>query len=183
MVVSVVGLGSINTDGLGNAGGKVVRDSIKLNDDVVLHDIALHIGVLEANGVDHELLLGGKKRVPEKPGLRPSIIKGGALGAHKIAVGSTVRSSEESATHSLVGLLEGRSLQRVGAVRIGVQRNEHLASTVTVVVVDSNARLVDGQLLKVRATIAVELGVKVAEKTSLLQVSLGSKKIVAAPPT
>lgn len=44
-----------------------------------------------------------------------------------------------------------------------------LTGTVTVVVVNGNARLVDRDLFEVGASVAVELGVKVREETALEQ--------------
>jgi hypothetical protein len=45
--------------------------------------------------------------------------------------------------------------------------NEVLASTVAVVVVDGNNRAVDGELLKVGTSMAVDLGIKVREDATL----------------
>lgn len=45
--------------------------------------------------------------------------------------------------------------------------NEVLASTVAVVVVDGNNRAVDGELLKVGTSVAVDLGIKVRENATL----------------
>jgi len=47
--------------------------------------------------------------------------------------------------------------------------SSRLTSSITIVVVPWNARLVDGQLLKIGATISVQLGIKVREKAALKQ--------------
>ena len=51
--------------------------------------------------------------------------------------------------------------------------DEILSSTVTVVVMDGDHRPVDGQLLEVRPTMSVQLGVEVGEDPALQQRILG----------
>lgn len=58
-------------------------------------------------------------------------------------------------------------VERVGRVSSSVKRDVVLASTVTVVVVPWDARLVDGQLLEVGAAVTVQLRVKVRVDAAL----------------
>jgi hypothetical protein len=73
----------------------------------------------------------------------------------------------------LVGLFRGAVVECVGRVRVRVKWDEHLASAITVVVVNRYAWAVDGQLLKVGAAIPVELSVQVGEETALEEGILG----------
>ena len=76
VVVFGVRLGGLNADGLGNALGEVIADTVQLDNDVVADDGAHDVGVLEAHGINNELLLGLHERVPEQTGLRPDIREG-----------------------------------------------------------------------------------------------------------
>ncbi len=58
-------------------------------------------------------------------------------------------------------------VQSVGRVSSGVQRDEVLACTVAVVVMDCYSRPVNGKLFKVWSSMTIYLGVKVREDTTL----------------
>lgn len=190
-----VGFGFLNANGAGDAAGEVVVDAVQLEDDVVLDDGALDVGVFEADGVDQELLLGGDERVVEEAGLGPVVAEARGDGALQVAVVLAVGSCEEALALGLVGLL-GSALVggiRAGGVGVSVQGDEHLAcglsayficqcicaegkgltGTVAVVVVDRHTGLVDGQLLKVGTSVTVQLGVQVGEQTALEQRVIG----------
>ena len=170
VVVGWVRLGFGDADGAGDGTGDVVADAVELHDDVLLDDGTLDVGGFEAHRVDDELLLGGDERVEKETRLRPDVGEGGRHGPREGALGGAARGREEAFAGGLVGLFGGAL---VGGVGVGVQRDEHLARTVAVVVVDGHARLVDGQLFKVGAAVAVELRVQVGEETALQEGILG----------
>ena len=61
------------------------------------------------------------------------------------------------------------TVEGIGAIGGGVERDEHLPCTIAVIVMPWHARLIDGQLLEVRTTVSVDLGVKIREQASLEQ--------------
>lgn len=144
-----------------------MADAVKLDEDVLLHDVGFELGGFEADGVDDELLLYWKKRVEEEAGLGPDVGEGGGDGAEETAAGGPAGGAEETATGGLVGLFGSVGVDGVGGVGGGVEGDEHLACTVAVVVADGNTRAVDGQLFEVGAAVAIDLGVEVGEDTSL----------------
>ena len=124
-----VGFRFLDADGAGDAAGEVVVDAVQLDDDVVLDDGALDVGVFEADGVDQELLLGGDERVVEESGLGPVVTEARGHGALQVAVVFAVGSCEEALALGLVGLLGGALVGgvRTGGVGVFVQGDEHLA--------------------------------------------------------
>jgi hypothetical protein len=73
----------------------------------------------------------------------------------------------------LVSLFGSAVVESVGCVGVGVERDEHLASAIAVVIVNGDAWAVDGQLLKVGTAVSVELSVQVGEQTALEEGILG----------
>ena len=167
MVECRVGLGCFNTDRLGDALGKVIADAVELDDDVVVDDGAHDVGILEAHRVHNELLLRGHERVPEQAWLGPDILEGRAHGTKQLSARCATGSSEEALTNGLIGLFRGAVIQRVWSVGVRVEGDEHLASAVAVVVMNGDARAVDGNLFKIRAAMSVELSVQVGEEAAL----------------
>lgn len=173
VVVGRVGLGSLETESDGDALGHVVGDLVELLENVLLHLLIGNMAGLEADGVDDELLLDGGERVEEETGLGVEVVKGGAELAVQVAGGGAARGGEEATADGLVGLRRVALVEVRGSVVVDVLVDPGLALTVAVVVVDGGDGAVDGELLKVGALVAVELGVEVAVKTTLQQRILG----------
>lgn len=173
VVVGGIGLRSGQAEGGGDADGDVVADAVELDEDIVLDDIRGELRGLEADGVDEELLLDLVQAVEEQTRLGPNIVEGGRNSASELAGDSAARSGEEATTLLLGSLLGRTAVEGVGRVSSGVQGNVVLASTIPVVVVPGNARLVDGQLLKVGATVTVQLRVKVRVYAALQERVVG----------
>lgn len=168
-----VGLGRLEAERNGHALGHVVGDLVQLLENVLLDLLVGDVAGLEADRVDDELLLDGGERVEEETGLGVVVVKGGAELAVQDARRGAARGSEEAAADGLVGLGGVALVEVRRAVVVDVLVNPSLALTVAVVVVDARDRAVDGELLKVRAPVAVELGVEVAVETTLQQGILG----------
>lgn len=117
----------VNANSLRNAGGKVITDAVELDDDVVSNDRAEDIGILETDCVNDELLFRGDERVPKQPWLGPHVCEGGADGAKEAAACFAGWGGEEAVAGGLVGLFWGAVVERVGAVGVFVQGDEHLS--------------------------------------------------------
>ena len=173
VVVGRVGLGSLEAKGDSDSLGDVVGDLVELLKNVLLDLLVGDVAGLEADGVDDELLLDGSERVEEETGLGVEVIEGGAELAVQVAGGGAAGGGEEAAADGLVGLGRVALVEVRGSVVVDVLVDPGLALTVAVVVVNAGDGTVDGELLKVGALVAVELGVEVAVQTTLQQGVLG----------
>src|SRR4051794_12104200 len=120
---------------------------------------------LKADGVDQELLFHRSKGIVKKANLTPVVVKGVRTLPDEVPAGRPTWGGEEATTDSLVGLRREAIVQCVWAVMINVFVNKCLTITVAVVVMRVHIpRSVDGDLLKVGTTVAVELCVEIREE-------------------
>ena len=94
------------------------------------------------------------------------IVEGGRELANEWSCHTTVRGGEEALSDSLVSLFGEAIVERVCRIGIIVCGDVLLTATVTIVVVDWDARTVDGNLLEVDS-LSVDLSVQVGEETTL----------------
>ncbi len=115
----------------------------------------------EPYGIDEELLLDRDKRIEKEPRLRPDICECWRCGAQEIARYRPLWRCEEAITDRLIGLLGVSRVEGIWRIGSCVEMYEVLPSSVSVVVVNINMRSVDGELLEVWSTVAVELGIEI----------------------
>ena len=121
-----VGRGRFHANRSAHARRDLMADTVQLDEDVPLDDLAGQHAGLEAHGVDDKLLLNRQQRVKEQTRLRPHVAESGRQGSLQGPTGSAFGSGKESIPDRLVGLHGGSIVQGVGGVSRSVQGDVHL---------------------------------------------------------
>lgn len=106
-------------------------------------------------------MFNGDEGIIEEPGLRPDIGESGGDGTDEIPCYCSGRGCEKAVADCLVRFFGRSIVESVWGIRRGVEWDEVLTSTISVVIMNGHVRSVDGKLFKVWATMAVELSIQV----------------------